>query len=205
MTLAHRTPMLTHQNKYDLPHCSAYMISQDLSHISIVPVSCTAKYWNRILCESESNKTQNHESSDANKGKGQYAVHNSTLFGSTLMCPHDYNIAIYGMCMKLTLLQDNMLRHNNTYNIMSIYNYTICRNSKSFAEIHTNVTSDVSLIHEILDEFYAKGSELFLDHQPIDPDQYVWFAPPLYPTYMPCLVESRHTRKYPKKYGCTHV
>ena len=54
------------------------------------------------------------------------------------------------------------------------------------------ITFDVSLIHEILDEFYAKGSELFLGHQPIDPDRYIWFAPPLYPTYMPCFFESRH-------------
>ena len=132
--------MLTHTNLYDLPHCSSYVISQDLSHISIIPVSCTAKYWNRILCVSKSNKTQYKESSDANKGKGQYTIHKSTLFGSTLMCPHDYNIAIYGMCMKLTRVQDNMLQHNGTYNILNIYNYRICRGSKSLAEMHTNMT-----------------------------------------------------------------
>ena len=98
---------------------------------------------------------------------------NNTLLSTNNICPRDYNIVIQGMCMKLTLIQHDMKQHNGTYNVSNAYNYKICRNSKSFAKIQTKNSLDISLIHNILDKFYAKGSELFLDHQQIDPDRYV--------------------------------
>ena len=30
------------------------------------------------------------------------------------------------------------------------------------------------LLHEVLDEFYAEGAEVFLSNEIIDPDQHVW-------------------------------
>ena len=165
------------------------MISQDLSHISIVPVNCTAKYWNRILCVNKSNEILYQESSNA-KAKGQYKIYNSTLLGATSMCPSDYNIVIYGKCIKLSLIQDHMLQHNGTYSLNNVYNYRLCRNSKSYTEIASYPPLKAI---EILEEFYAKGSKFFLGDQRIniDPDRYIWFAPPLYPTYMPCFAERR--------------
>ena len=159
--------------------------------MSIVPINCEEKYWNQALCVSKPNASKHQHFNDANKGKGEYFINNNTLSLRNNMCPWNYNIVIQGMCMKLTLVQDDMLQHNGTYNVSNVYNYKVCGNSTSFAEVHTSSSLAISLIHDILDEFYAKGSELFLDHQQIDPHRYVWFSPPLYPTYIPCFTERR--------------
>ena len=214
-TLPHGRRILKPPNPHYIPYCSAYMMSKDLAHVSILPVNCTAKYWNRVLCVRESNKTEHQEHTGTTAGKGEYKIYHSTLIWSNHMCPDDYNILINGMCMKLTQIPDVMLRHKGTYNLMRVYkkHHKICRNSTSYPDIRSKVSPGIKLIRDILEEFYAKGSELYLG-QKINPHakrcerekkegfysgfcdknpayRYVWFSPPLYATYMPCFSDRR--------------
>ena len=187
--LSHGHPKL---EPHYISHCSAYMISKDLTHVSILPVNCTAKYWNRVLCVRKANETKYQDSTDNSAGKGEYVIHRNNLIWSNYVCPGDYKIVISGMCMKLNQIPNVMLLHGDTYNLMKIYNYKICNNSYLFTEIPSSALLHISLIHDILEEFYAKGSELFLG-QKINPYRYVWFPPPLYATYVPCFSNRRQT------------
>ena len=185
--LSHGHPIL---EPHYISHCSAYMISKDLTHVSILPVNCTAKYWNRVLCVRKSNESNHKESACNSAGKGEYVIQQNKLIRSDYVCPGDYKIVIYGMCMKLTQIPNIMLQHGDTYNLMKIYNYKICNKSNLFTDIPSSELLDIDLIHDVLEEFYAKGSELFLGEK-INPYRYVWFPPPLYATYMPCFSDRR--------------
>ena len=173
----------------DTPHCSAFMISPDFAQIGIIPVDCTTKYFTWTLCVDKSNNTVHQAPKDANVGKGEYKISWNALARLNYMCPIDYNIVIHGMYLRVTLMQDKILKLNGTYNLKNLYNHNICRNSKSYAEVSSDVDIDISVIHEVMDEFYAQGSEMFLNHEIIDPDGYVWFTPSLYSTYVPCFTD----------------
>ena len=188
-TLLHGVSKLKSQMTQDTSHCSIVMLSPDLEDFSVIPVNCSMNFWSRIFCVGKSNNTVHQESTDDNAGRGEYTISHNTLAKSNYMCPRDHNIVMHGMCLKLTLLQDKVMKYNIIYNFMNAYKHKICKGSKSYAEVLTNMNNDTDLIHDILDEFYAKGSELFLGHEMINPDRHVWFTPPLYPTYTPCFTE----------------
>ena len=186
----HGSSKLEPQLPRNTPHCSTFMLSPHLDHFSVKAINCTMKFWNQILCVGESKNTLQNEAKYYNAGNGEYMISHNTLVQSNFVCPNDHNIVIQGMCIKITLIQEQFLKHNNTYNLLNAYtHHGMCRSSKSYAEILTNVDIDIYLIHDILTEFHAEGSELFLNYEIIDSDRHVWFAPPLYPTYVPCFTE----------------
>ena len=117
-------------------------------------------------------------------------ISNNTLVHSTFICLRDHNIVVHGMCLKIALIQDKFLKQNDTYNLMHAYKqHDMCRNSKSYAEVRTDMDINTDLIRDILTEFHAEGSQIILNHEEIDPDRHVWFSSPLYPAYIPCFAE----------------
>ena len=135
---------------------------------------------------SQSIGSTKQQTADSNTGYEEYYLSHNILLQAKYICPDGYSIVIHGLCMKLLLIPDDVLKENHTYKLMTASKYNICTDSMSFSKVIANKSQDIRLIHDILEAFFAEGAELFLDHQVTDTEKYVWFAPPLYPTYTPC-------------------
>ena len=180
-----------HGGKED--HCSAFAVSPDLSHVSLIPVNCTVKQWNRVLCVDGSNNNSVSSLNNVNlkgtqRGQGEYLVSQNMLLQTKYLCPAGYNIVVQNVCTKLILMKTDRLRHTKNYGLFKLYQYGICsmENSKSFASIHTEGfgISTINPIYGILEQYFSEGSQLVLNHEVINPDEYIWY--PDYPTYIPC-------------------
>ena len=132
-TLLQPVSKLKPEMLHDTSHCSVLMLSPGLAHVSIIPVDCTAKFWNIVLCGGKSNDTRHREPDNA--GRGEYRIFSNSLVQSNYMCPNGCNIVIDGLCLKLTLIQAENLQFNGTYNLLNVYRHDLCRNSTSYAAV----------------------------------------------------------------------
>ena len=185
-------------------HCSAFEILPDHSHVSVFPVNCSTKYWSRVLCEHKQSVVR-ESVEDKLEGHGEYWIDNNTLFQQKYICPSGYHFIIDEFCMKLVLLD----KPNNISDTIKLLEKDYCSSTdiRLYQDYQDVRRSDITqhkidtlyTVIEILEEFYAEGSEIFIigvffvnNGFYVDYDygykyhRYYWLPPPNYPTYIPC-------------------
>ena len=201
-------------------HCSAFEIFSDFSYISMFPVNCSARYYSRILCETNENSTTKkdwvqeksesrciekesfcNERESANltgrvknckstRAYGRYYITNNTLSERHHICPIDYNIFIDGTCIKLVQTHRSVLKHN----LVNISN-SICTNGGIPHETSFHKNIDVGPVYTMLDEYYAEGADIITSKKAGKSDLYFWLPPELYPTHIPCFTRREATQE----------
>ena len=194
--VSHNIPQGTHKANTAQLHCSAFEIYPDHSHVRMFPVNCTAKYWSRVLCE---DRQQSVHMTKPAIGFGEYWTDNYAVLQREYMCPFGFNFVVHEVCLKLILIETKWLVRENVQGPLS-FDY-------SKVSIHTGKCIDICklkdkgqcddvfmhyyrrVIANIVDEFYPKGSEFFINRV-----QSLWLPRPNFPSYISC-ARSRHQVK----------
>ena len=182
-------------------HCSAFEIFPDHSHASLFPINCSAKYWNRVLCEDNQKEhiTDDSMASVHFSGHGEYWINHNTLLPRQDMCPSGFHFVIDRFCMKLVLTE----KVNNKYDSIELFEMDHCGSldNKLFQKFDKQSYYSIVTLYimiDIVDEFYAEGSDVFIRGAFFINDgyftyfgsnsRYFWLPPPNYPTYIPCFM-----------------
>ena len=178
-------------------YCAAFEVFPDHSHITAFPVNCSAKYWSRLLCQ-DKQSIMGRDAVEADDGYGEYLIDKNTLIQRKYICQSGFYSVIDEFCMKVVLSE----KPNNKEDSWKFFHRDHCNSSvnKLFQkfEIKYNNIATLYILTEILDEFYAEGSDLFLKGVFFATDSfyveagtgagssYFWLPTPNYPTYLPC-------------------
>ena len=193
-----KIPKLT-KEKLSLLHCSAFEIFPDHNHVSMFPVTCSAKYWSKVLCKKQFDNVI-EKRQYIHEGNGEYLVQNNTLLQREHICPSGFQFIVDEFCMMLQLID----KPDNKSKSFHYFEEDHCRfsDSNSLRSINSSEYHKIDILYtlnDILEEFFAEGSDAYIrDYELNDFDYmwgkelkflyaiYLWLPPPHYPTYFPC-------------------